>query len=124
MQQFKNGEPETPYDLAVWLIDFEFHNPENRHMTSRELARIYALKIEELVEEGRAKERKLIEREVWEAKHREWSKHVYEVANTPIEVTTDHGKYLAVENIIAIDRAAPSLIRVRIAPKLEAKQNE
>jgi hypothetical protein len=42
-------EPSTPYDLAVWLINFEFQDPHNRHMTYRELARIYATKIEQLV---------------------------------------------------------------------------
>lgn len=45
-----DDELDNPFDLAVWLINFEFQDPKNRHMTYRELARIYANKIESYVE--------------------------------------------------------------------------
>lgn len=41
---------DNSYDLAVWLINFEFQDPRNRHMSHRELARVYATKIEALIQ--------------------------------------------------------------------------
>lgn len=33
-------------DLARWIIDFEFNDPANRHMSQMQLAEIYAAKIQ------------------------------------------------------------------------------
>jgi len=45
-----DDELDNSYDLAMWLINFEFQDPRNRHMTYRKLARIYATKIEAYTE--------------------------------------------------------------------------
>lgn len=44
------GDELSTYDLAVWILDFEFQDPRNRHLSRRELADIYVTHIERLVE--------------------------------------------------------------------------
>lgn len=68
------------------------------------------------INEAREAERKLIEREVWEAKRKEWAEYIDKIKNTPIEIYSQHEKYLSREAITDIQYAHPDLIRVIITP--------